>query len=51
VTTWLAAHRVGAGDPLVGLVPGAGAPVKLWRPEAFAQVGDELARRHGARVV
>jgi len=33
------------------LVPGAGAPVKLWRPEAFAQVGDELARRHGARVV
>jgi heptosyltransferase-2/heptosyltransferase-3 len=33
------------------LHPGAGAPVKLWRPEAFAQVGDRLAEGHGFQVV
>jgi len=31
--------------------PGAGAPVKLWRPEAFAQVADELAHKYRLRVV
>jgi ADP-heptose:LPS heptosyltransferase len=51
VTAWLATHGVRATDPVVGLVPGSGAPVKRWRPEAFARVGDELARRHSARVV
>ncbi len=33
------------------LHPGAGAPVKLWRQEAFAQVGDALAQEYGLRVV
>ncbi len=51
MTAWLAARGVGAADPLVGLVPGSGAPVKRWRPEAFARVGDELAQRHDAWVV
>ena len=31
--------------------PGAGAPVKLWRHEAFAQVADTIARQYGLRVV
>lgn len=31
--------------------PGAGAAVKLWRPEAFAQVADELAHKYALRVV
>ncbi len=31
--------------------PGAGAPVKLWRPEHFAQVGDTLAKHYGLRVI
>ena len=33
------------------LHPGAGAQVKLWRPEAFAQVADTIAQRHGLRVI
>lgn len=31
--------------------PGAGAPVKLWRPEAFAQVADMIVQRHGVHIV
>ncbi len=41
-------------DPQQGylcLHPGSGAAVKLWRPEAFAQVGDTLAERHGLQVI
>jgi lipopolysaccharide heptosyltransferase II len=41
-------------DPQQGylcLHPGSGAPVKLWRPEAFAQVGDSLAERYGLQVI
>jgi lipopolysaccharide heptosyltransferase II len=41
-------------DPRKGylcLHPGSGAPVKLWRPEAFAQVADHLAQRHDLQVV
>jgi lipopolysaccharide heptosyltransferase II len=33
------------------LHPGAGAPVKLWRPEAFAEVADTLARRYRLHVI
>ena len=37
--------------PLVAIHPGAGAPVKAWRPLAWARVADALIQRHGARVV
>jgi heptosyltransferase-2/heptosyltransferase-3 len=41
-----------AGDGgYVCLHPGAGAPVKLWREEAFAHVGDTLAQEYGLQVV
>ena len=45
---WLRDHR--AGRPLVALHVGAGAPVKLWGTDAFAYVGDSLARQ-GAHIV
>lgn len=48
---FLAEHGVGEGDLLICIHPGAGAPVKLWREEAWAQVGDALVRRYGARVI
>jgi lipopolysaccharide heptosyltransferase II len=35
----------------LGLHPGSGAPVKLWRPEGFAQVADDLAHSHDLQVV
>jgi lipopolysaccharide heptosyltransferase II len=41
-------------EPSQGLLclhPGAGAPVKLWRPQGYAQIGDALAREHGLQVV
>ncbi len=33
------------------LHPGAGAPVKLWRPEAFAQAADAIAEKYGLQVI
>ncbi len=48
---YLMGHGVGDGDLLVGIHPGAGAPVKLWRNEAWAQVADVLAQRYGAKVI
>lgn len=37
--------------PLIALHPGAGADVKLWTDQGFAQVADALAQRHGARII
>jgi lipopolysaccharide heptosyltransferase II len=48
---YLARHGVGDGDLLVGVHPGAGAPVKLWRNEAWARAADTLAQRYGAKVI
>lgn len=35
----------------IAIHPGAGAPVKRWRPDAWAQVGSILARETGARII
>jgi len=48
---YLAGHGVGDGDLLVGVHPGAGVPVKLWRNEAWAQAADTLAQQFGAKVI
>jgi len=48
---YLAGHGIGDGDLLICIHPGAGAPVKLWRNEAWAQVADALAQRHRAKVI
>ncbi len=48
---YLAERGVEEGDFLVGIHPGAGAAVKLWRNEAWTQVADALAERYGARVI
>lgn len=41
----------GKKQPFVCLHPGAGAPVKLWRPEAFAELADVLTQKHGAQII
>lgn len=46
---WLG--RQGVSGPLVALHPGAGAPVKLWPTEKFAQLGAALASRYGATLL
>jgi lipopolysaccharide heptosyltransferase II len=49
-----AAQLLADVEPEQGLAclhPGAGAPVKLWREDAFARVGDVLNREYGLRVV
>ena len=48
---YLARQGVPKGKPLVCLHPGAGAPVKLWRPEAWARLADELVRRFHACIL
>jgi lipopolysaccharide heptosyltransferase II len=51
VAAWLASRSVGSEECLLGIHPGAGAPVKLWRAEAFAEVADALIERWRCRVV
>jgi len=41
----------GSDERYLCLHPGAGAPVKLWRPEAFAQVADAIAKKYGFQVI
>jgi len=48
---YLAGHGVGDGDLLICIHPGAGALVKLWRNEGWAQAADALARRYGAKII
>lgn len=42
---------VGPGDRLVAIHPGAGAAVKYWPPERYAEVGDTLGRRLGVKII
>lgn len=46
-----ARRLLGDAGHWIAIHPGAGAPVKRWRPEAWAQVGDALARETGAQIV
>lgn len=46
VAAHLAERGVTSDTDLMAIHPGAGAPVKLWRPEAFAQVADVLSSRY-----
>jgi heptosyltransferase-2/heptosyltransferase-3 len=48
---YLAERGLSQDDLMIGLHPGAGAPVKRWRTEAFAQVGDTLADEYGGQVL
>lgn len=47
----LVGRRLDDGRPRVVLHPSAGAPVKEWPAERFAEVGDELARQFGAHIL
>lgn len=48
---YLAEQGVADDDPLVCIHPGAGAPVKLWRNEGWAQVADALVEGYRAKVI
>ena len=50
-TRFLRERGVAEGELVVCMHPGAGAPVKLWREEAWAAVGDGLIERYGGRIV
>jgi lipopolysaccharide heptosyltransferase II len=49
--TFLVSGGVKATDNVVVIHPGAGAPVKLWRPEALAEVADALRERHHTHIL
>jgi lipopolysaccharide heptosyltransferase II len=48
---YLARYGVEDDDLLVDIHPGAGAMVKLWRDEGWAQVADTLVQRYRAKVI
>ncbi len=48
---YLARHGLAGGSPLVAIHPGAGAAVKLWPAERYAQVADALAERWDAVII
>jgi ADP-heptose:LPS heptosyltransferase len=48
---YLAEQGVEDDDPLACIHPGAGAAVKLWRNEGWAQVADALAEGYEAKVI
>lgn len=50
-TAWLQDRGLDLIRPLVGIHPGAGAPVKQWPVTAWAAVADGLAAAHGAVIV
>jgi len=50
-TRYLVERGIEPQTPLIVIHPGAGAPVKLWRTEGFAQVGDRLVERYKARLL
>jgi ADP-heptose:LPS heptosyltransferase len=39
------------GKPILGVHPGAGGPEKRWPADRFARVAENLASRHGCKVV
>lgn len=51
IARYLSEHGVALEEAIVVIHPGAGAPVKEWRPEAFAQVADAIVERWHARVM
>ncbi|MBC7262505.1 MAG: glycosyltransferase family 9 protein, partial [Chloroflexi bacterium] len=51
IAHYLAKRGVAAEEKIVVIHPGAGAAVKEWRSEAFAQVADALMERWQARIV
>jgi len=51
IAGYLRAHGITASRPLVAIHPGAGAPVKMWQPEAWAEVADQVAARWNAQIV
>ncbi len=51
IARYLAQRRVGHEEHLIAIHPGAGAAVKQWLPENWAQVGDTLAASCPARIV
>lgn len=50
-TRYMFEHGITIGQDVVAIHPGAGSAVKLWRPEAWGQVGDILSERHPVGIV
>ncbi len=48
---WLQDRGLDPTKPLVGIHPGAGAPVKQWPVAAWAAVADGLSEAHGAAIL
>lgn len=50
IGVYLAEHGVAADDGLVAIHPGAGALVKRWEPDSYADVADAIAHRWGTKL-
>ena len=48
---WLHRHNISDEKRLVVIHPGAGSPVKLWRPEAWAELAQTLIDQHQCQII
>ena len=48
---WLRGAGISDERPLILIHPGAGAAVKLWRPEAWAELAQQLIEQHHCQIV
>lgn len=48
---FLSQHNISQEDLVVGIHPGGHYPTQRWSKEGFARVGDEIAKRYGAKVI
>jgi lipopolysaccharide heptosyltransferase II len=51
VNEFLSQHNILPKDLVVGIHPGGHYPTQRWNKEGFAQVGDKIARKYGAKIV
>jgi len=51
VETWLEEQQISNERPLIVIHPGAGALVKLWRPEAWAELAQLLIDQHQCQII